>query len=37
MNSSYILLHDFSTVQLAFTCPNSTIETLEKGLKYVES
>ena len=26
-----------STLQLTFTCSNSTIETLEKGVKYVQS
>ena len=25
------------TTQLAFTCSKSTIETLEKGVKYVQS
>ena len=26
-----------STLQLTFTCSNSTTETLEKGVKYVQS
>ena len=31
------LVHDFSFTQPAITCSNLTIETLEQGVKYVQS
>ena len=32
-----LLTNVFSNAQLTFTCSKSTIETLEKGVKYVQS
>ena len=32
-----ILMKKKTNTQLIFTCSNSTVQTLEKGLKYVQS